>query len=329
MGRIVHCRERFSPFAVFKRFRRDHDAGMPYLPWMNRTAARVLGCLVFVGALLPCSARAAEAPLPFEVKVVGQGPPVILIPGLSCSGAIWDSTVRHLEKRFECHVLSLKGFGGVPAMAPLPENFLVAVRDGIISYARSRGLEHPALVGHSLGGIVAMEVAVAAPDLPRALVIVDSVPHLPGVVSPHAPPETITALASGFRKKAAELSHEDMQAVEELVVRTMVNSPEHADMLVEMVGRSDSQTVMQALSELFTVDLREDLSVIRCPVLVIGALADKSVFSSKEEIEGVLRGQFTALPGAVIRLFPDARHFVMYDEPEGFLRAVDEGLAPP
>lgn len=289
----------------------------------------MLGCFLLGTACLPGLADDVEPPMPFEVTVVGQGPPVILIPGLGCSGAIWDSTVRHLENRFECHVLSLKGFGGVPAMSPLPENFLATVRDGIIAYAREHKIDRPALVGHSLGGIVAMQVAVAAPDLPRAIVIVDSVPYLPGVVSPHAPPETISTLADGFRKKAAGLSPGDLRAAEELVVRTMVRDPDHADRLVEMVGRSDAPTVMQALAELFLVDLREDLSVIRCPVLVLGALEDKAVFSSKEEIEGVLRGQYAGLPGAEIRLFPDSRHFVMFDEPEKFLRAVDEGLAAP
>lgn len=295
----------------------------------NWLTARVLGGFLAGMACLPAGAEGAEPPAPFEVTVAGQGPPVILIPGLGCSGAIWDSTVRHLEKRFECHVLSLKGFGGVPPVSPLPENFLLAVRDGIIAYARRCGLDRPALIGHSLGGIVALDVAVTAPDLPRALVIVDSVPHLPGVISPHAPPETIGQLAAGFRKKAAELSPGDLRSAEELVVRTMVNSPDHADQLVEMVGRSDSGTVMQALSELFLVDLREDLAAIRCPVLIIGALEDKAVFSSREEIEGVLRGQYAGLPGAVIRLFPDSRHFVMFDEPEEFLCAVDEGLAVP
>ncbi len=45
----------------------------------------------------------------FDVKVSGSGPAVILIPGLSCSGVIWEETVKHLQDRFECHVLSLKG----------------------------------------------------------------------------------------------------------------------------------------------------------------------------------------------------------------------------
>lgn len=60
----------------------------------------------------------------FAVKVTGHGRPVILIPGLSSSGAVWDGTVAHLKSRFECHVLTLAGFAGEPR---IPAPFLKTV----------------------------------------------------------------------------------------------------------------------------------------------------------------------------------------------------------
>ncbi|WP_197070533.1 alpha/beta fold hydrolase [Hymenobacter sp. DG25B] len=56
----------------------------------------------------------------FTVRVVGKGQPVLLIPGLTCPGAVWDETVARYQSRYQCHVISLAGFGGVaPAAGPV------------------------------------------------------------------------------------------------------------------------------------------------------------------------------------------------------------------
>ena len=48
----------------------------------------------------------------FEVKVTGKGKPIILIPGYSCSGEVWNETVDHLKDHYQLHTLTLAGFGG-------------------------------------------------------------------------------------------------------------------------------------------------------------------------------------------------------------------------
>ena len=64
---------------------------------------------------------------PFQVKVSGHGQPMILIPGLSSSGETWDTTVDHYKDRFECHVLTVAGFAGVPRV-PATSATLVTMR---------------------------------------------------------------------------------------------------------------------------------------------------------------------------------------------------------
>ena len=64
--------------------------------------------------LAASSIRAADAPKVIDVKVTGHGQPVILIPGLATPGAVWDDTVKHLQDKYECHVVTIAGFGGMP-----------------------------------------------------------------------------------------------------------------------------------------------------------------------------------------------------------------------
>src|SRR5580658_5061967 len=88
---------------------------------------------------------------PFKALVTGSGPPMILIPGLASGGNVWDGTVAHFKDHYQCHVLTLAGFGGQPA---LDGPFLEKVRDGIVKYIQEQKLNHPILIGHSLGGMM-------------------------------------------------------------------------------------------------------------------------------------------------------------------------------
>jgi N-formylmaleamate deformylase len=119
-----------------------------------------------------CAGRAQSVPgtsMPtsgdraFVVRVTGTGPrSMILIPGFLSHGEVWDEVVAHVGTRYRCHVLTLAGFAGVPAVdGPL----LPRVRDEIIAYIKETKLDHPVLVGHSLGGFLALWVGSTAPDL--------------------------------------------------------------------------------------------------------------------------------------------------------------------
>ena len=140
--------------------------------------------LMLLSLTLACGLWAHD---PFQVTVTGHGRPMILIPGMSSSGETWDTTVAHYQDRFECHVLTLAGFAGVPRV---PAPMMDTVRDGIAAYIRAHKLDRPVIVGHSLGGTLALDLAAHYPDLPGGLVIVDSYPFLMGVMDPKATPES-------------------------------------------------------------------------------------------------------------------------------------------
>ena len=119
----------------------------------------------------------------FHVVVTGSGQPILLIPGLSSTGEVWEGTVEHLRGRYQLHVLTLAGFGGP---APLGEPFLPLVADALVEYARTNQLTRPILVGLSLGGFLAFAAASQAPGVFGGVVAVDGVPFLPALGNPAA-----------------------------------------------------------------------------------------------------------------------------------------------
>ena len=94
----------------------------------------------FFSAFVFVTLIASAAPSLFHVQVSGHGKLMILIPGLSSSGGVWNCTVDRYAKDYECHVLTLAGFAGQPAQA----NFsLAAVESDLSAYISDNKLNRP------------------------------------------------------------------------------------------------------------------------------------------------------------------------------------------
>jgi len=272
-------------------------------------------------------ASAAAAQQPFQVKVSGHGQPLILIPGLSSSGETWDTTVAHYQDRFECHVLTVAGFAGVPRV---PAPILDKVRDGLADYIREHKLSKPVIVGHSLGGFVALALAVKYPELPGRLVIVDAYPFFAGIMDPGATPQSARQNASQMRQYMGAQSQDDYERYVKSGVgtRAMVTRDSDLDRLIAWGLASDRTAVTDAMVELFSADLRDDLAAIKSPTLVLGAWSGyKQYGATRESTLANLRAQYARLAGVEIRVNDTARHFIMWDDGPWMFEAMDRFLA--
>ena len=273
--------------------------------------------VVIIGLLLLGSVSAARSAPPtssFQVEVHGAGPPVLLIPGLSCDGTVWDETVAVLEGHYEVHVLSLAGFAG---RAAIEAPFLPRVRDDIVAYIRARRLDHPAVVGHSLGGFLAFWLAASEPTLIGPVVAVDGVPFLPALMDASATAESVRVMAEDTKTLMASLTPEQFAMQTRMAVATMVTAAEDVERLTAQGAASDRATVAQAMFELMTTDLRDDVADIESPVLLIAAGA---AAQTPEDRARLLRNYETQVAPIVDHrvVVADARHFIMLDAPDVF-----------
>ena len=133
----------------------------------------------------PAAAAAAAtpfAPTRFSVEIVGSGPDVILIPGLTASRDVWRGTVAAVPG-YRYHLIQVAGFAGAPARANARGPVVAPLAEEIARYIRSRGLKRPALVGHSMGGTLAMMVAARHPDIAGKVMVVVSITPWPEAMS--------------------------------------------------------------------------------------------------------------------------------------------------
>jgi len=276
---------------------------------------------IVVSLVLAATAICAETPAPsFHVDIVGKGKPMILIPGFASSGHTWDSTVARYKDRYECHVLTLAGFAGEPRIeAP----FLETVRKDLAAYIRKNKMDKPVIVGHSLGGFMALWLAETEPDLPGPMIIVDSLPFLAGVTNPGATADSVKPMAESMRKMFSGPPSEQSAKMAEASIKSMVTKPEDFEMIMGWSRKSDPIAEGNAMYDMMTTDLRADLGKIQSPVIVIGTWIAYKEYATREQVVANFRGQYAKLKDYQFVLSDNARHFVMLDDPKGFFEVTD------
>lgn len=272
------------------------------------------------------SARAAEAaPIPqaFTVQVSGQGQDMVLIPGLASSGAVWDDTVAHYSKHYRCHVLTLAGFAGTPA---IEGDLLDQAEQGLSKYIAAQHLDHPVIVGHSLGGFLGMRLAEDHPEQVGRLVIVDSLPALGATRMPNATPEQLKGFAAQVRDNMEKTEAAQGDASMRKTAEGMVTAPQDVDKVVAWGKASDRPTVRNAMYDVLASDIRPQLPQIKAPTLVLGTWIEFKEYAPKSAIESTFQQQYAGLSGAKIELSDKALHFIMFDDPTWMFDRMDTFL---
>ena len=282
-------------------------------------------CILLAGVLLAGAGQAA-APTAFTAEVTGQGRPLILIPGLASSGEVWQGTVARLcgpQATRQCHVLTLAGFAGVPAIAG---DLLAQAEQQLADYIVAKKLGQPAIIGHSLGGFLALKMAIDHPQQTGKLLIVDSLPALGATQLPSSTPEQLQAMATQMQAAMRAQDAAGASASQRRTVSGMASAPADVERIIGWGQRSDRETVINAMGILIASDLRQDVAKIKSPTLVLGTWIAYKDYAPRAAIEATFQQQYAQLPGVQIALADTARHFIMYDQPDWMVARIEQFL---
>jgi len=253
---------------------------------------------------------------PFEVLKTGKGKQsIIFIPGFASSGEVWNETKAAFEKDFTCYTLTMAGFAGVkPQPNPSFENW----KNEIANYIKNNKIEKPIVIGHSMGGGLALAIAADYPDLIGKIVVVDALPSLSAVPNPSFKAiENIDC--SPVVNQIAAMSENQFYDMQKMgVARLSENTAKH-DLIVDWSVKSDRSTFGQMYCDFSNTDLRNRIAQIKCPSLILL----ESYFIN---LEPAIQEQYKNLKTAGFKYANKGLHFIMYDDTAWYLEQLNNFL---
>jgi pimeloyl-ACP methyl ester carboxylesterase len=247
---------------------------------------------------------------PFEVTIKGQGQPVLLFPGFTCTGSVWEDTVVELSKNYECHIFTFAGFGEVAA---IEKPWLPKIKEGVNTYVKENQLKAPMIIGHSLGGALGLWLTSEKDHPYSKLIVVDALPSTGALMMPNFNSENIV-YESPWNKQTLEMNDEAFDAMATQMSAGMTMNTEKQNQIKEWIIQSDRETYVYGYTDLLKLDLREDIAQIKIPVTILAATHPYGLEMAKNTYEG----QYKNLEDYEIEFAEGAAHFIMYDKPEWF-----------
>jgi len=235
--------------------------------------------------------QAKVGPLTVHYEVAGEGPAVVLIHGLSGSGRWWAYNVPVLAQQYQVYNVDLVGFGRSRGQRLV----LREAAGWFKEWLNTVGITEAHLVGHSMGGYIAMEVAVTWPALVRRLVLVDALvlPIGPGLLRP----------ALGLARAVRYLNLSFLPV------------------LVGDLLRAGPRTMLRATQEVLSADLSDRLGAVQAKTMVIWGEKDTLLDPElgRKLAERLARACFVCVEGA--------GHNPMWDRPQRFNELLLDFLA--
>lgn len=271
----------------------------------------------------------AQAAAPFvsdrlSVEVAGQGPDVILIPGLASSREVWRAEAERLKATHRVHLVQLAGFAGEPWRHG-DGAFLQPMIDELARYVAQHTDGRPAVIGHSMGALTGLMLAQQHPDRVDRLLSVDSLPFYGALFGPTATVETVRPAAERMRAAILASSDADFLAEQRRTASGMARNAADQERVVEWSLATDRNALASAMNDVMTTDMGPLLAGMSTPVTAVYA-SDADGGAPAAMADALWASQYARLPGVRLIRIDGARHFVMLDQPAAFAAAVDDFL---
>jgi pimeloyl-ACP methyl ester carboxylesterase len=249
----------------------------------------------------------------FEVTKSGRGSKsIIFIPGFSCSGEVWNETKTKFEKDYTCYTLTMAGFAGVK---PQPNSSFKNWETNIANYIRENRINKPTIIGHSMGGGLAMALASDYPELIEKIIVVDALPCLPALMNPYFKTEEKVD-CSALVNQISSATNEQFYQMQKMSIQQLVADISKQELVVSWSMKSDRKTFAEMYCDFSNTDLRKKIKAIKCPTLILLEEYFKKVKPAIEE-------QYKNLKIGNIQYSDKGLHFIMYDDKEWYFRQLN------
>ena len=240
-------------------------------------------------------------------ETAGEGPPVLLLHGLGSSVRDWENQIPELSRSYRVIVCDVRGHGrsGKP---PGPYSVAQFARD-VAELLRSLQAAPAHIIGLSMGGMIAFQIAVDFPDLVRSLVIINSGPAM--VLKKFSQ-------KAGVQLRFFIVRWFGMRTMAKLIGKRLFPDPGQQRLLetfVDRVAENDPRAYLDSIRAINGWSVADRVSQIRCPVLVVSSDHDYTPVEVK-------RAYAAQIPGSVVTVLTNSRHAAPIDQPEQLNRVI-------
>jgi len=259
-----------------------------------------------------------------ENRGVPTGRPIMFIPGLATPGTVWDATAENFIDYSDIHIVTLAGFGELPAADPIGPFIELAVT-ALTDYLDDTQLRDAVLVGHSIGAQIALQLAAARPDVVSQVLVVDSAPFYAALFNPAITPQAARAYGTNLASQMAATPREQFLAFARQGIGVQSISKPGQEQVMGYMSASDQATVALAMAEVTGSDFRPGLVDVHAPVTVLAAWSEGVPYSS-EKLLSIYQNQYAGLESVEVHIISGSRHFIMLDQPDAFADALNRML---
>jgi pimeloyl-ACP methyl ester carboxylesterase len=246
---------------------------------------------------------------PFNVIKSGQGKQsIIFIPGFASSGEVWNETKSNYEKDFTCYTLTMAGFADA---RPQPDATFTNWENKIAEYIKENKIEKPILIGHSMGGGLALAIASDYPELIGKIIVVDALPCLSALSNPAFESKTKTD-CSALVNQMTSATNEQFYQMQKMSISRLVADTSKQELVISWSLKSDRKTFAEMFCDFSNTDLREKINSIKCPALIL-------LEEYFKNIRPVIEEQYKNLKTANLQYSNKGLHFIMYDDKEWYM----------
>jgi pimeloyl-ACP methyl ester carboxylesterase len=243
---------------------------------------------------------------------IGRGQPVILLHGWVNSWDVWRDAMLALanDRGYRVYAIDFWGFGdSEPVTKDATNNFhLESYVEMVQQFMSNLGIRRAPIVGHSMGGTVALKFALGYPERVSQVVVIGA-----PIVGTYMNP--LLKLA-GYRWTAEIVWR--IPLILEIIRRILLSgdSERVQKMILHDLERATKESYFRSVGDLRSADLRSKLPGLRVPALGIYGRHDNIVSPVNADLLQA------ALPQAEVVIMNGSRHFPMDDEPERFLQTL-------
>jgi pimeloyl-ACP methyl ester carboxylesterase len=221
---------------------------------------------------------------------------IVLIHGLGADASVWDEMIPYLRGTLKVWTYELHGHGRTQ---PLRDASIDAEAEALGAFLQKHDLPYPTLVGHGMGGLIALRYAFDHPSDVYRLILIDAAPRQ--LATPEEKQHIAVSLVEDYERFIA--------------ARYLNYSPDPAisERIVDMALRTDSVSLISLLMSSFDFDMTAELPKQSVPILVVGS---EMLFPGDADERAILDAiGFATARTVAFKKIALAGHYLMLERP--------------